>query len=285
MAVPQTVIDVWDVQTLDADLLMRLEARADLIGAYFETENQIVLSHDLGRGPKRSFLRPENPHSTEFYELLEEISHHMGARTIRAFHYTRLSEDEVSILLQSGIHVSTRETLRQRLDAVVGSGAVARDVADRLYAGSPFHSDQLEARSGKFWLTSHPVVVDDSGVTPLLERWGGEVASMWLRDSLVAATLAKVGCPRIIEVAVPLSATRHSYGAAKAIVATFARSRGAFPDKFAFNLYVENALPATAVLAVHTRGDAAFESMGRDYPDGFVDVQIDRWKELTGEES
>jgi hypothetical protein len=283
VAAAQPTIDVWDVRTFDSELLVRLEANADLIRAYFETDYRIFLSHDLGRGPERSILRPENPHASDFYELLDVVGLQMGTRTIRAFHYTRLTENEVASLLRSGIHVSKPETLRQRLEAVVVSGSLARDVADRLYAESPFHSDQLHARSGKFWLTSHPVAVDDRGVVPLMERWGGEVASMWVRDRALSALL-KLGRARIIEVAVPLGATKHSYDAGKAVVATFARSRDAIPSKFAFDLYVETALPATAVLAVHTKGDAAFESMGRDYPEAFIDVDVGRWKELTGGE-
>ena len=119
---------------------------------------------------------------------------------------------------------------------------------------------------------------------PLMECWGGEVASMWVRDPALRAPLLKLGRARIIEVAVPLSATVNNFTAARAVVATFARSRGAIPDKLAFSLFVERALPATAVLAVHTESDPAFESMGRDYPEGFIDVDVGRWKELTGEE-
>ena len=63
------------------------------------------------------------------------------------------------------------------------------------------------------------------------------------------------------------------------------RARAArIPSKFAFDLYVETALPTTAVITVHTKGDAAFELMGRDYPAGFVDVDVGRWKQLTGDE-
>jgi len=284
MAAAQPTVDVWDIRTFDSELLVQLEANADLIRAYFQTDHQIFLLHDLGRGPERSILRPENSHASDFYELLAVIGLQMGTRTIRAFHYTCLTEDEVASLFRSGIHVSTPETLCQRLEAVVVSGGLARDVADRLYAESPFHSDQLHARAGKFWLTSHPVAVDDSGVVPLMERWGGEVASMWVRDLALSTPLLKLGQPRIIEVAVPLSATKHGCAAGKAVVETFARSRGAVPSKFAFDFYVKTPLPATTVITVHTKGDAAFESMGRDYPAGFVDVDVGRWKELTGDE-
>lgn len=38
------------------------------------------------------------------------------------------------------------------------------------------------------------------------------------------------------------------------------------------------------MLAVHTDGDAAFAAIGKSYPPGYIDVDIGRWKELTGEE-
>lgn len=47
---------------------------------------------------------------------------------------------------------------------------------------------------------------------------------------------------------------------------------------------VNEPLPATAVLAVHTEGEEAFSSMRRTYPAGFVDVDADFWKELAGED-
>lgn len=208
----------------------------------------------------------------------------MEARSIRAYHYTRLTDDEIGRLSRSGIHVSTPETLRRRLDAVVASGELTVDAADQLYAKSPFHGDQLAARSGKFWLSSYPVIVDDGGVAPLIAQWGGEVASMWVREADLAKPLRAIGRRRIVEVAVPLSSTTRSHNAGNAVVATFARWRGALPEKSAFDLYVTTALPPAAVIKIHTEGEPTFTTMARDYPAGYVDVDVTRWKELTGED-
>jgi hypothetical protein len=238
-----TIIDVWDLGTFDGDLLKVLESNADLIRGYFDTDKQIFLSYDLGRGANRPMLRPENPYAAEFYALLEAMDRRMAARTIRAFHYTRLTDEEVTALRRSGVHLSTPETLRRRLDLLVASGRLEPDVADRLYAESPFHSDQLQARSDKFWMASHPLQADDSGVMPLMKHWGGEVASMWVRDAALSAPLAVLGKARIIEVATPLVATRHSYAAAKAVVATFGRARGATPGKVRVRPLCERAAP------------------------------------------
>lgn len=277
-------IDVWNVGTFDSALIAHLEAETDLIRSYLETDRQIFISHDLGRGADRPIVRPENPYAFDFGNLQEAIGREMQRRVIRAFHYTRLTDGEVATLNSDGIHLSTPATLQRRLGDIVGTGDLTRVVADQLYAESPFHSDQLESRSDKFWVTSHPVAIDNSGVRPLMRHWGGEVASMWIQDEALSATLASLGKARIIEVAVPICATRHSYSAGIAVVATFARLHGSVPSKHAFDLYTRQPLPATAVLAVHTEGDASFVEMGRRYPAGFVDVDIGHWKEFTGEE-
>ncbi len=278
------LIDVWDEHTFDPNLLEVLDDHATPIRGYFDTEHAIFLSYDNASGPDRPVMRPNNPHAGAYYALLDIVDGVMASRSIRAFHYTRMTDDEVADLRRTGIHLSTPDTLRRRLDALVASGALSADIANRLYCASPFHSEQRDARSGKFWMVSHPVAVNDSGVAPLLERWGGEVASFWVSDATLSAPLARLGKGRIVEVAVPLGATRHGHAASKAVIATFGRSRGAIPEKSAFDLYVQAPLPAAAVRAVHTEDEATFAAVGRSYPAGYVDIDKGRWKELTGQD-
>ena len=104
-------IDVWDVCTFDSALVELLKEHADLIRDYLETDHQIFLSHDLGRGPSDSILRPENPYASGFNDLRDVISQKMQQRTIRAFHYTRLTDGEVAAFMRDGVHLSTRATL------------------------------------------------------------------------------------------------------------------------------------------------------------------------------
>lgn len=260
------IIDVWSINTFDPELLELLEANARLIRAYFDTNTDIFLSYDLGRGHPRPAVRPGNPHASNFYRLLEDAGRLMTQRTIRAFHYTRLTDDEVADLSVSGVHLSTPETLLRRFNALVALSILLQAIADSLYAQSPFHSDQHDARTGKFWMTSHPTEPGDSGVAPLMKHWGGEVASMWVSDTELLAPLREIGRARIIEIAVPLATTPDSYSAAKAVVATFGRSIGAIPGKGAFDLYANQALPPSAVLAIHAEGDPAFVAMGAHIP-------------------
>jgi hypothetical protein len=265
-------VDVWDAHTFDSELMDVLENEVDLIRKFFETERQIFLSYDLGRGPRNTIVRPQNPHARAFNAFQESMSGEMQRRIIRAFHYTRLTDREVETINRKGVHLSTPETLRRRLDGLIAAGQLTRNAAEQIYAGSPFQGDQLQVRSDKFWMTSHPVSVDDGGVEYLLAYWGGEVASMWISDDGLRSLLASLGKPRIIEIAVPMSSTRHALGAGQAVVATFARLHGAITDKRAFDVYVERSLPPAVVLAVHTEGDVPFVGMGRGYRSTYIDM-------------
>ena len=280
---PSTLIDVWDPKTFDEELAGILEQETDLVRNYMTTERHIFLDYDLGRNPSSLLMRPQNPYSAAFIALKERLSGTMQSRTIRAWHYSRLTDHEIVKLRNEGVHLSTPTALRARLDALVATGELTGHVADALYSMSPFHSEQLDARAGKFWMSSHPVRINDSGVVPLMAHWGGEVASMFVKDPLLLEPLAAIGKPRIVELAVPLSLTPHSYSAAIAILASFGRSLKCVSEKKAFDLYVALPLKSEAILRVHSQGEPEFNGVGFIYPKGYIDVDIGYWEELTGE--
>jgi hypothetical protein len=277
-------IDVWNLATFDPELIALLEANADLIRGYMQRDHEIFLTFELATGPDRALFRPNNVYAAGFVDLKDALSVEMEARTIRAWHYTRLTNTEADALKSKGVEISTIVSLKARLAARVAAGDFNQAVADDLFIASPFHSNQLGGRKDKFWLTSHPTAVDDTGVVPLMAYWGGEVASFWQKDPAHLATLAGVGRRSIVEVAVPLAQTRHTHSAGEAVIATYGRSLGCIPSKHAFDLYVTSPLPGSAIRAIHTEPDSAFAAMGVTFPAGFVDVDLGRWKELTGED-
>jgi hypothetical protein len=118
-------------------------------------------------------------------------------------------------------------------------------------------------------MTSDPVLIDDSGVALLLGNWGGESTYFWLQDKRLEKLVTSIGRPRVLEIAVPITNTNHWYSAGKAVVAAYARTLGCRPDSGAFDLYSTTALGASALLAIHTEGDANFQAIARGYPVGF----------------
>jgi len=269
-------MDVWNVATFDVALLAELNSEQDLLRDYALTETRQFLEREAATGwvPTKS-----NPYAgQQIYFVEHVIMPLMEQRTIRAWHHTRLTDDETALLKSEGIYVSNLKTIRRRLDVQVSKGVLSAEDADELYAASPFHHSE-ETRSGKFWMTAHPrATIDDSGVELLLQHWGGEGVYFWLEKHPKLVELVQgLGRPRVIELAVPLRLTRQAYWAAKAVVATFARTLGCKHDWSDFDLYTASPLGAEAVLKIHTQGDSEYAALARGYPAGFVD-----WKDESG---
>lgn len=262
-----TPIDVWNLTTFDEELLALLQAHAEVLRNYELTNRENYEDQQATDGwvPLK-----DNPFASDRMHILEQIIMPvMAQRTIRAWHYTRLTDAEVELLKANGIYMSDLAGIRRRLDAQVAAGTIKAEIADAIYEKSPFYA-QANARSGKFWMVSHPFDIKDGGVELLLQHWGGEGVYFWLEDKAHIELVQGIGRPRIIEVAVPLSVTTSAYMAAKAVVATYVASLGAKPEWSAFDLYATSALGADAVLDVHTEGDPNFSAMARGYPAEFV---------------
>lgn len=260
-------IDVWNLETFDRALLAELNPWHDLLHNYELTSKRNFLEQQNAKGwvPLKS-----NPYSDERNHFVEQVVlPAMGERTIRAWHYTRLTDVETAFLESGGIYISDLAGIRRRLDALVAERLLSLRNADALYAASPLHR-QNEIRAGKFWMTSHPVSVDSKGVKLLLDHWGGEGVYFWLQDTELIDLVKSFGRPRVIELAVPLPVTRHAYSAAKAVVATYVMALGCKPDWTAFDLYVMSAIGADSVLKIHTEGEPDFAALARGYPVGFV---------------
>lgn len=276
-------MDVWDTATFDDELCSLLRRDAELIRAHVSTEKEIFLAYDYSDSPNRPLLRPSNPHHERFLAVQEDLGERMKTRAIRAWHYTRMTDNEVAALLRDGIHLSTQDTLRSRLDALIAAGHMGAELAERLIAASPLRGDQRQSRTGKFWFASHPMAVGNSGVRRLLRYWGGEVASFWTDDAELLESVERIGRARILEVAVPLAATQHAFNAAGAVLAAYARKLGCVESPHAFDLFTMEPLPASSIIRVNTDGEPAFASTGETYPLRFVDIDQTYWAELTGE--
>ncbi|CAN7350637.1 hypothetical protein [Rhizobium sp. LjRoot258] len=262
------LIDVWNLGTFDGALMRELEAKRDLLCNYERTGKKNYREQQAAKGwvPLK-----ENPYADERQHILEQIvMPAMEQRTIRAWHYTRLTEDEANLLQSGGIYISNLAAIRKRLDTQVVAGVIPVESADALHEASPFHH-QTDSRSGKFWMTSHPFPPDDSGVELLLGHWGGEGVYFWLKDDRLIELVKLIGRSRVIEVAVPLHLTTSAYSAAKAVIATFVLAHGCEPEWSAFDLYTTSALGADAVLNVRTEGDSEFSALARGYPAQFID--------------
>jgi hypothetical protein len=260
------IIDVWDIETYDAELLTMLAAERQLLIDYFRTGDEI----DTEYAASKLMPRRDNPHASAFYRLVDRISHAMEARTIRGWHYSRLTPDEIEQIEREGLVPSSIEGLRARLDRRVASGDFTVAQADRIFAGSPFHA-QAESRGGKLYMVANPEPHDYDGLADILRHWGGESTYFWQRDPEILALLKATGRAAIIEIAMPIAASTHSAAAGMAAIHRFARSLGCACETKDFELYATHPLPASAVLNIHLEDDSSFQRIARGYPDRYSD--------------
>ena len=259
-------IDVWSLETFDEDLLAILQTHSEVLLNYELTSWENYQEQQAADGwvPLKG-----NPYASDRAHVLEKIiMPTVARRSIRAWHYTRLVDEEVDLMSANGIRLGSLSEIRRRLDQQVSAGAIPTDIANALYKKSPFHH-QEHSRSGKFWMVSHPHAVNDAGVRLLLDHWGGEGIFFWLEDAAHIELVQGIGRPRVIELVVPVSVTASAYSAVKAVVSTFVMSLGGRPDWSAFDLYTEAPLDAGAVLDVHTEGDTKFSALASRYPADF----------------
>jgi hypothetical protein len=269
-----SLIDVWNIATFDVDLRSTLANSAELIRSYMCADREIEAEHQSSDHVR---VRRNNVFAVDFLAFQEGLIPPLNERSIRAWHYTRLTNPEVFAIQRDGIELSTLESIRRRLDALIEAGNLNPSEANAIFDASPFKGSQHDARTGKFWMTSHPLPLEDFGITSFMTSWGGESAFFWQRDKNILEILNKIGAPRVIEVSVPLKSTRHAYSASVSIVSTFSRSLGCNPEKSAFDLYSTSPLPPASILRMHSEGDETFAKIAKGYPEEFVDVDIGRW--------
>lgn len=248
------LLDTKNPHTFDAELLIELRDNHALIRDYLLRDREIFETYDNYYGSGRPLFRLGNPHGTPFHAFLESLIPMMETKVIRGFHYTRITDAEVEIMRAEGIRLSTPSFLETRLASLVSAGFLTINEVGKILAESPFKS-QLDIRQNMFWMVSSRLPMDHGGVEPLLATWGGEVASMHLTDRDLLAKLQLIGRPRVIEVAVPLSATNKAYSAACAVIAAYALQHGWPSEEGVFDFYVMKDLPSDAVLHVFTEGE------------------------------
>jgi hypothetical protein len=97
--------------SFDPELTALLHDQLDIITVYVARDRQIFLAHELGRSC--SLMQPDNVHAAVFHALQDAMGEAMQTRSIRAWHYTRMTDAEVA-LTRAEAFTSRCRTLRTR---------------------------------------------------------------------------------------------------------------------------------------------------------------------------
>ena len=257
------MIDLWDLKTLPAATLALINDNADLIRDYFAREASIMEFR------RHSTLWDEIP-TNEFHDrkmaLEADVGRSILSESIRGFHYTRMTGDEVCAIQSHGILMTSLPMFREKLDAIVAAGLMTKDAADYVYDNSLIVTGDYGDRIGTFWAAAHPYTVDDSGITPFHESWGGEISRWAITDETILENLRVLGKPRIIEVEIPVKLLGYVASRIASQIIAVKGHEPLLPGGFGADIYISSPLPASSVLRVHTEGESDFAAMGRNYP-------------------
>lgn len=258
------MIDLWNPDTFSAELERTLTAKSQLIFDY-HSEAHRLMDENLNSSPYQS-LKP-NRFSADFLSFQEyELTPILAGSRIRAWHYARLLDHEVAAMRQ-GLVPSSLVFLKKRLNDLVAMDLLSQEEADKVFQESPFQS-QEGIRSGRLWIVTVPLHYCDTGVSTLLESWGGESAYFWLSDEGLATKLRNLGMSRILEIEVALSDGLNSFSASSTVLEAWAKKQGAPVVPTGCDLAITNCLGTAKLVRVHTEGESAFEAIAKTYPEG-----------------
>jgi len=117
------------------------------------------------------------------------------------------------------------------------------------------------------WSTTTPSPVDDSGVFPLLDNWGGESAYFWLSDEIVKTKLKKIGLPRVIEIETALSDALNAFSVSETVLQAWAKKLGVSVAPSGTDLSIKESIEKATVIKVHKAGQNSFDALAKTYPE------------------
>ena len=127
-------IDLWDHRTYDAEITGWLSDRKELITGYYHDERK--KDAEIAERDRWEPLQP-NPYSADFMAAREELGALMAKKTLRVFHYTRMSDSEIGALSADGIVPTSLEFLKARIVRQVEQGFLTREQGETIFANSP----------------------------------------------------------------------------------------------------------------------------------------------------
>jgi hypothetical protein len=268
------LIDLWDIGTYDNDIRDHLESHKEIIDGYFELERRkdIMVAKLATWVP----IQP-NRFVGDYEAAVRELGEIMSTKTLRTFHYTRMTGDEVESVQAEGIVPTSVDSLTKRVDRQVAAGRLTPEQATTIIKRTRLPMD-FGVRKG-FWSTTVPLHPDDSAVKLLVEHWGGESA-YWLLvgtdDEDLISVLKEIGHRRVFEIALPLAEANGGlagFSAARTAVGEYARSLGHELHPAVLELDIEHCLPASNILRIHSEGEEDYKVIGRGYPTTFEEPE------------
>ena len=187
----------------------------------------------------------------EYDKLVSEFGKILKQYSLRGFHCTRLTEEEIFFIRKHGLTLQNLNTLCKRIDKLVVSNQMSKQIADCLMDNN--QSGAIN-RANKLWFCFFPPhVAGQHGIERFFRHWGGEALyNSHENNPVTGEWLQKIGTPCVIEALVPLKSMpdiRLPYGQ---FIRSYLKDKGYFIEKgIEFEGYIIEPLNPINIIDIH----------------------------------
>jgi hypothetical protein len=203
--------------------------------------------------------------TADFDRAITALGDALCRHSIRGWHCTRLTDDEVADIEANGVAPLSAALIERRIAAQVQRGTLPVAVGDALRAA---HQGSVRYRTGMIWFCFFPPhEAGESGIHRLLRHWGGE-AVYWAHesDAAVAPVLRQLGTPCIIEASVPVAWLSDTFSVARSVARRDLIHHGeTITEPVRFEDHTRCAIPGNCIHAVHRFPDPRFITLSGCY--------------------
>jgi hypothetical protein len=262
----QLAIEIEVESTWPEEFLAEAHKERSLVIDYQQERQRIdrlVRENVIGRT-----FPPSNRYEPEFRDLVSQLDTILMPHRLVGYHCTRLTPREIAGIKTEGMRTLSPNLVQEKIRGCVSDGYLTSDRGDFLLQ----HDFQISAlsdrhgrRTGMTWFCPNRSTLRiPSLVYRLFRYWGGEATRGGPAGHPdILREIEHIGMPCIVKCAVPFVIARQYLASyAERFLSRFVAEAVEHPYPTAdFDLYTENDLPCTNVLAVIEFADAEFEGL------------------------
>jgi hypothetical protein len=205
--------------------------------------------------------RAEVAEAQQFDQAIYELSNQLRSHSLRDYHCTRLTDQEIMEIKANGMGLPCPEMLNRRIAALVRSGDLSSAEAVRLSAKN--QADE-EYRRNRIWFCFYePKFAGQGGIEDLLRHWGGEALyNSHDSDEEMGPVLRRIGTPCVVEADAPITSLSSVNDLSLDVARIYAKRKGANTGgKPRFEACVLEPLSAPTVNRIVRFHDSDFASL------------------------
>ncbi|MFM0213859.1 hypothetical protein PQQ96_41510 [Paraburkholderia sediminicola] len=163
-------------------------------------------------------------------EAVRAVGDALRPYSVTGWHCTRLTDDEITQIVCSGMQLPDGATLRRRIHALVTVGQLTADASARLVAVN--QADESN-RAGRLWFCFFPPRrAGEHGIGRFFRHWGGEALyNLHENDPVTSPILRAIGTPCVVEADVPVASLAPGHRLAMKLIRIYLISHGYETDE------------------------------------------------------